>query len=243
MPRTTIVIPCYNEAARIDADEFMRLADAPGIALLFVDDGSTDDTRKVLGELVERAPGKMRVLALDPNCGKAEAVRQGFLEALSTDSEFIAFIDADLATPVDEVIRLSELAAAQDADAVIGSRIAHMGAEIDRSTSRHLLGRAFATAASIALGAPVYDTQCGAKFFRCSALLADAVAEPFHSRWAFDVEFLGRLLAQDARIVEVPLRRWVDVPGSKIGFKSMVKAGLDLVQIHSLLAKRRRGHR
>ena len=237
---TIIVIPCYNEAARIDADEFLRLSQAPGSSLLFVDDGSTDDTLQVLEALVERAPDDMRVLALDPNRGKAEAVRQGFLEALAGDADCIAFIDADLATPVDEVLRLGELAAESDADALIGSRIAHLGAAIDRSASRHLLGRAFATAASLALGAPVYDTQCGAKFFRRSALLEEAVAEPFHSRWAFDVEFLGRLLAQDAKIVEVPLRRWVDVPGSKIGFKSMVKAGLDLVEIRSQLAKRRR---
>jgi dolichyl-phosphate beta-glucosyltransferase len=239
--RAVIVIPCYNEAARIQGAEFLRLASAPGIELLFVDDGSTDNTRQVLSDLVAQAPGQMALLPLDPNRGKAEAVRRGMLRAFEGKAEHIAFIDADLATPVDEVIRLKTTAAESEADAIIGSRIAHLGADIDRSFARHLLGRVFATAASIALEAPIYDTQCGAKFFRRSERLHRVLSEPFHSRWAFDVELLGRLLAEGAQVIEVPLKRWVDVPGSKIGVKSMLKAGADLVQIRSLLARRRTG--
>ncbi len=239
MPSTSLVIPCYNEAERLDQGEFARLASQPGISLIFVDDGSKDETRTVLSSMVEKHPGSMQLVALDPNRGKAEAVRQGMLRALTGSAEIIGFIDADLATPVDEVLRLCQLAKSENVDALIGSRIAYLGAEIDRSPGRHILGRVFATAASLALQAPVYDTQCGAKLFRRSALLERVMAEPFHSRWAFDVELLGRILAEQGRILEVPLKRWIDVPGSKIGLKSMVKAGLDLVQIRALLAKKR----
>ncbi len=239
MRTSVVVIPCYNEAERLDTGEFTRLLDDPSISLLFVDDGSSDDTRVLLEDYVAQAPGRISLLALEPNRGKGEAVRQGLLRALESGPSIVAFVDADLATPIDEVARLTKIALESDADAVIGSRIAHMGSEIDRSTGRHLLGRLFATAASVALDAPIYDTQCGAKFFRSSPLLLRVLDEAFHSRWAFDVELLGRLLAEGATIVEVPLKRWVDVPGSKVGIRSMIKAGADLVQIRSLLARRR----
>ena len=238
MQRSVVVIPCYNEADRLDQNEFKRLAGTPGISLIFVDDGSTDTTGEVLSALVKEAPEQMSLLALRPNRGKGEAVRHGMLQALEADPEIVAFIDADLATPVDEVVRLVALACDSDVDALIGSRIRYLGNDIDRRLSRHLLGRVFATAASLALDAPVYDTQCGAKFFRVSETLHRVLDEKFHSRWAFDVELLGRLMAENATIVEVPLRRWVDVPGSKINFRSMLKAGADLVQIRARLAKR-----
>lgn len=236
-----VVIPCYNEADRLNQSEFLRLLEVPGISLVFVDDGSTDNTRELLADLVAQAPDRLSLLPLDPNRGKAEAVRQGMLSALATEPAVVAFVDADLATPIDEVIRLTQLARASDADALIGSRILFLGTEIERRIHRHFLGRVFATAASLALDTAVYDTQCGAKFFRASPLLARALDEEFHSRWAFDVELLGRLLAEGASIIEVPLQRWVDVPGSKLGIRSMIKAGVDLVQIRSLLARRRRG--
>ena len=91
---------------------------------------------------------------------------------------------------------------------------------------RHYLGRAYATLASSALGITVYDTQCGAKVFRVNDALGAALAEPFRSAWAFDVELLHRLLhgsataeaiAEDA-LVEVPLTTWRDVGGSKLRF-------------------------
>ncbi len=239
METTIVVIPCYNEAERLDLEEFRALLEEPGLSLLFVDDGSRDATLDMLQEFAA-STDNVDVLPLTPNRGKAEAVRQGLLRALEGEARVVGFIDADMATPGEEVVRLTHRAHAEGADAIIGSRIAYMGTDIDRSMGRHLLGRVFATAASLALDAKVYDTQCGAKFFRASELLSRVVAEPFHSRWAFDVELLGRLLAEEAEIIEVPLRQWVDVPGSKIGFKSMVKAGLDLVQIRSHLAKRRR---
>ncbi len=236
---TCIVVPCYNEAQRLSQDEFRVLLEAEDISLLFVDDGSTDNTLEVLEAFAEESE-KISVLGLSPNRGKAEAVRRGLVAALEGNVDHVGFIDADMATPVEEVIRLAQRAGGEAADVIIGSRISYLGTDIDRSMKRHLLGRVFATAASLALDAKVYDTQCGAKFFRNSDVVRGALAEPFHSRWAFDVELLGRLLDDGAHILEVPLRRWVDVPGSKIGFKSMLKAGLDLAQIRTHLAKRRK---
>jgi len=131
---------------------------------------------------------------------------------------------------------------------VLGSRVARMGAEILRHPMRHYLGRVFATAASLVLGAVVYDTQCGAKCFRDSPALRSALGRPFLSRWAFDVELLGRLLTGEPGVapldasafVEVPLLRWRDVAGSKLRARAMVGAVIDLVRIRRDLRRRAR---
>jgi len=236
------VVPCYNEAERLDLPQFQALLAEPGFSILFVDDGSSDQTLPVL-QAFTREHKQVSVLALSPNRGKGEAVRQGMLNALESDPDVLGFIDADLATPIDEVVRLAQELQRGVAEVVIGSRISFLGTQIERKLARHLVGRVFATAASLTLDSPIYDTQCGAKFFQNSEVLADVLSEKFHSRWAFDVELLGRLLAEQATIVELPLRRWVDVPGSKINVKAMIMAGLDLLQIRAQLAKRSKGSR
>ena len=109
----------------------------------------------------------------------------------------------------------------------------------------------FATAASLILRARVYDTQCGAKLFRAGPALTDALATPFLSRWAFDVEFLGRLLIGTPAvpplplnaIVEVPLPVWHDVEGSKLGFGGMARTLRDLALVANDMSARRRAMR
>ena len=127
------------------------------------------------------------------------------------------------------------------ADVALGSRIARLGAHIERKPSRHYVGRVFATAASWVLDLAVYDTQCGAKLFRHTDALDAALARPFRSRWSFDVELLGRLLARGLsvdRIVEVPLAKWVDVAGSKLSFAGATKAGLELLALGARVRRR-----
>jgi dolichyl-phosphate beta-glucosyltransferase len=105
----------------------------------------------------------------------------------------------------------------------------------------------FATCASLSLGLAVYDTQCGAKLFRRSEALTAALAEPFGSRWAFDVELLGRLVRPGGgvagvpidRIREEPLAAWSDMPGSKLGVAAALQAGLELARIGWALRRRR----
>src|SRR6266568_1094414 len=163
---TVIVVPCFNEAARLRPDGFGPLAEHPEIELLFVDDGSTDDTRRVLEGLAARWP-RAHVLALPANGGKGEAVRRGMLDGLARGAACVGYLDADLATPADEMLRLrDELLGAAGASAVLASRVALLGRDIQRNPARHYLGRVFATTASVVLGLPVYDTQCGAKLFR-----------------------------------------------------------------------------
>jgi len=243
-----LVVPCYNEAQRLDGPAFLAFARAGHARLLFVDDGSRDATGEALRGLQAEVPGAIEVLSLEANRGKAEAVRRGLEQALGAGAAIVGYADADLSTPLDEVAHLVEVVERGPAQVALGSRVARMGANIVRRPVRHYLGRVFATAASWVLGAVVYDTQCGAKCFRATPALRAAVAAPFLSRWAFDVELLGRLLAGAPGVppldreafVEVPLRHWRDVAGSKLRTRAMAGALVDLVRIRRDLRRRAR---
>src|SRR5262249_14604995 len=112
-----------------------------------------------------------------------------------------------------------------------------------RGRLRHYLGRVFATAASLILRLRVYDTQCGAKFFRAGPALAAALATPFSSRWAFDVELIGRLLCEGLEpggFLEVTVHKWAVGGGSKLKAEPMLRSGLDLALIWARLRRLRR---
>jgi glycosyltransferase involved in cell wall biosynthesis len=240
-PRTVIVIPCYNEAARLNLEAFYTaIHDYPDLQFLFVDDGSKDGTDSVLQQMVAREPGRFDWLKLSRNQGKAEAVRQGLQHAFGTNAEFVGFLDADLATPIAELCALQAPFRDPQVLMVLASRVALLGRQIERSAWRHYTGRAFATLASLVLDLRVYDTQCGAKLFRNTPATRKVFEHSFMSPWAFDVEILARLrrLERERRIppvtqvvVEVPLQRWTDVRGSKISFADSVVATLQLLRM------------
>jgi dolichyl-phosphate beta-glucosyltransferase len=243
--RIVVVVPCFNEAARLRQDELLRLADS--VEVWLADDGSTDRTREVCEQIADQSGGRVRAVANDRNRGKAETVRRYMLAACDEGASAAGFLDADLATPVDEMLRLVRTLETAGAAAVTGARVALSGRDIRRSASRHYAGRIFSTIAALALGSPYYDTQCGAKVFRSTPALQHALSEPFLSRWAFDVELLGRLLAGGPEIaaipahalVEVPLTTWHDIEGSKLTAADAWKSGLELFSIWQDLRRRR----
>jgi len=136
--------------------------------------------------------------------------------------------------------RLVERLEEKKVSVVVGARVMLAGRKIERKFVRHALGRVFAGIADAILGHPFYDTQCGAKVFRDSPELRNALAEPFASRWAFDVELLGRLLQHlpIEEFCEEPLREWVDVGGSKVKMTAMAKTLVDLAKINSKLKRK-----
>jgi dolichyl-phosphate beta-glucosyltransferase len=248
IPRdVTLVVPCYNEETRFDADGFRALLRAPSVRLCFVDDGSTDRTRARLEAFAASEGEAVSVTAMPRNVGKAEAVRAGMLRAANDGARVTGFLDADLATPPEEMLRLVRMFDAT-LDVLLASRVALMGRKIERHAWRHYLGRVFATAASLVIDQPIYDTQCGAKLFRVTPLLEAVLDEPFLSPWIFDVELLGRLLAgvpglgrlDPARIREEPLGEWRDVAGSKVRASAFTRAPLELTRIAISLRERRK---
>ena len=194
----------------------------------------------VVLKLTEENPGRVSILHLPKNGGKAEAVRAGMLRALETAPAFVGFWDADLATPLAEVAHFLQIFETHpEVEVVVGSRVKLMGRSISRRASRHYLGRFAATAISNVLGIAIYDTQCGAKIFRMNDALREALGEPFLTKWIFDVEILARYIrfhrqrgeTVETRIYELPLLTWRDVDGSKVRSRDFVRAASDLWKI------------
>jgi len=239
--RLTVVVPCYNEAGRLDGGRFLTFAaELPGLRFLFVDDGSTDSTKGVLDELQRRAPDSIRVLSLGANVGKSEAVRRGCLQAFESQCDYVGYWDADLATPLGEIPRFLALLDSKPAVLmVMGSRVCLLGRSVHRTWIRHYLGRAFATVASVVLQLPVYDTQCGAKVFRVHPATVGVFQEPFISRWLLDVEIIQRLKQRTSltacrdgtAFYELPLEVWEDVAGSKLSCGQAAVAVRDLARV------------
>ncbi|MGE0487999.1 MAG: glycosyltransferase [Vulcanimicrobiota bacterium] len=241
MSRTVLLVPCYNEQRRLVPGAFLEFVCAHAdIELLFVDDGSQDDTPTILAGLCQQHKS-LSCLRLGRNQGKAEAVRQGFLKALERQPDYIGYWDADLATPLEVAVDFRDfLDLHPQVELLLGSRVKLLGKSIERHLSRHYLGRIFATAVSVLMNLPVYDTQCGNKLMRTTPTVKEAMARPFVTNWIFDVELIARLLrcyrAQQRPelelLYEYPVPRWKDVEGSKVRPLDFVRAPLELWKLY-----------
>jgi dolichyl-phosphate beta-glucosyltransferase len=217
-----LVIPVFRDAERLAVYlptllEAVAAENLP-VRMRVVDDGSggaeAEQTRRVVDNLREGNRILEAPLLLPTNRGKGGAVFAGWAEA--GDAEWLAFVDADGATPPCEVVRLLQhvLGDSGACDGWIGSRIKMLGRQIERSLRRHLIGRVYATLASELTGLPVYDSQCGCKVVRAVAFRT--VAEYLHEeRFGFDIELLWNLHRAGFSLREFPLD-WTDVPGSKV---------------------------
>lgn len=226
-PRLSIVVPAYNEEARLPATLPALAAYAAsfpgGAEVLVVDDGSSDCTADVA---VRFAPPEdsntwsLRVLR-EPHRGKAAAVRAGVLHA---SGEYVLFCDADLATPVEEFDRFLPWLE-QGYEVVIGSREGLGAVRQAEPFYRHLMGRVFNRLVQLLVVPGIEDTQCGFKCFTRAAAqrifsqvrLYGEGARPVKGSMvtAFDVEvlYLARRLGYRVQVVPV---RWRYVPGSKV---------------------------
>lgn len=235
--QTHIVVPCYNEAERLNADAFVNyLEGAPVVSFIFVNDGSKDATLERLIALRNRAPERITVLNLAKNGGKAEAVRQGLILATDMGAEFVGYWDADLATPLDAIDDFVNVAGKfSETQVVYGARRALLGHRIERTMGRRAVSRICAMLARQAVRLPIGDTQCGAKLLRNTPILKAAVAQPFTAGWLFDVELFSRLSSRFAdrslAFYEQPLAEWEEVAGSKVSSQAIVKSGIRMLRL------------
>ncbi|HEU5072936.1 MAG TPA: glycosyltransferase [Polyangiaceae bacterium] len=251
MQRTVVVMPCYNEAARLDADALLAATRAwPMLSFVLVDDGSSDGTGDLLRSLQAAAPHAFELVFLAKNRGKAEAVRLGMLAAFASSPVLAGYFDADLATPLAEIEPMTKYFDDARVHLVMGSRVKLLGRNVSRSPLRHYLGRVFASSASVILGLEVYDTQCGAKLFRNTPSMRTLFERPFAVTWTFDVELLARLAALAAQggvpapqqsVVEHPLAEWRDVSGSKLRPDAALRAVAELARIRRKYPPSKRG--
>jgi glycosyltransferase involved in cell wall biosynthesis len=215
-PRYSIVIPAYNETARIEH----ALSSVSGCIrsrgwdaeVLVVDDGSTDDTAALVESWAQGHP-EVRLIRNGRNQGKGYSVRNGMLRAAG---EVVMFTDADLSSPIEEAERLFA-AIADGADVAIGSRWL-IGRRIvhKQPLYRRVFGRCFNALTRTIMRLPFADTQCGFKAFR-----REAAQQVFGlqriKRWGFDPEILFIAMKRGMRIAEVPVT-WGHDERSRISY-------------------------
>jgi len=233
-----IVIPCFNEEKRLPFEEFHSfIQEYPKVLICFVNDGSADDTLKILEELKLKNQEQVDVVSYPTNVGKAEAVRRGIHHCNSHyDHVHIAYLDADLSTSLQECMRLREYLN-ETIEFCFGSRIRLLGTFIKRKKRRWFLGRIIATIISQMLRINVYDTQCGCKLFT-KALSIRLFQDQFISKWLFDVELFFRMITLFGmelaipKMLEVPLTTWIDNDVSLVKVSYVFKLWLDLYHIN-----------
>jgi dolichyl-phosphate beta-glucosyltransferase len=236
-PALSVVIPAYDEEKRIDgtlAAARAYLAQRGGDwEIVVVDDGSRDRTAEVVDRHAAQ-DGRVRLLSQDRNRGKGAAVRRGMLESRGQRA---LFMDADLATPMEELPKL-ERALDDGADVAIGSRgLSDSQIVVHQHPLREAMGKAFNLMVRTVAFGGFRDTQCGFKLFTRDAA-DDLFRRATVDRYAFDVEIL--LLARGRfRVEEIPIV-WRHVPNSKISaVRDGLRTGFDLVRLRLDVATRR----
>ncbi len=210
----SIVIPAYNESGRLPKTVLSTITwcrcNCTGYEIILVDDGSSDDTLTIC-QLFAEYDDHLKVIS-NPHLGKGAAVRSGMLNA---EGHHVLFMDADGATPLDEIVKLREKLT-EGYKVAIGSRVVQHREETTVITSFHrkFIGRTFAAIVNIFGVSGIGDTQCGFKMFD-AAVVREIFSRQKLAGFAFDVEllFLARKLGLE--IAEVPVN-WVNQEGSKV---------------------------
>ncbi len=221
----SIVIPAYNEGARIGNALTHVLACIRergwSAEVLVVNDGSRDNTAAIVRSFAQRDP-IVRLIENPANCGKGFSVRNGMLQAAG---DIVMFTDADLSAPIEEAERLFA-AIRSGADIAIGSR----WLERDRQTNhqplyRRIFGRCFNALTRVIMGLPFADTQCGFKAFRRAAAQTVFQLQRIE-RWGFDPELLFIALKRGFTVREVPVT-WGHDERSRISY---LKDGVKMLE-------------
>ena len=202
-PFLSIIIPCYKEAKNLETtwavfEKFATSQNYP-VELIFVDDGSPDNTAEVLQKLTA---GKdfCQAIIQDKNHGKGFAVKTGMLKATG---DWRLFADADNATPIEQVEKL--LAYKDKFEVMIGSRYLEEGHLKKKQPLYRILGGRFLNFFfKIFTGLKIKDSQCGFKLFSAKAAQEIFPRQTF-ARFSFDIEILTIAKFLGYQIAEVPV--------------------------------------
>lgn len=224
-PKYSIVIPAFNERARILAtlESVVSTVRAHGWSaeVIVVNDGSTDETAQLVLDFARNAP-EVRLMQNPANCGKGYSVRSGLLHA---QGDVVMFTDADLSAPMEEAKLLFQAIAA-GADIAIGSRWLATSRQTHRQPLyRQIFGRLFNALTRMVMRLPYADTQCGFKAFTRAAAQTVFQLQTIE-RWGFDPEILFIARKRGYRVQEVPVS-WAHDARSRISY---LRDGLQMLK-------------
>lgn len=237
VPRLAVIIPAYNEEARIlptleRVREYFS-AQAYTWSVTVISDGSKDGTNEMVRGFCAANDG-FSLIESTPNHGKGFVVRKGMLEC---EGEFVLFSDADLAAPIEEIEKLWP--AMENADVAVGSRpMKESRLEKRQPFYREMLGRAANVLIQKMAVPGIHDTQCGFKLYK-KAVARDVFSRCKLNGFSFDFEAL--MVARDLgyKIAEIPIR-WSHQEGSKVVmWRDAPKAFRDLFRLNFMGKKGR----
>ena len=214
----SIVIPAYNEEAKITLDVAAAAAFLAGSQLqgeiVVVDDGSADNTAGAARQVAVPRGVTCRVVRYQPNRGKGCAVRTGMLE---TAGEFVMFADSGLCVPFLQALRGLEMLRSGACDVAHGSRkLPETLVKRPQNPYRRLCSWGFRAFVFTFMGIPRHltDTQCGFKMYR-GDVARDLYRECKTDGFMFDIEVLLRAQRKGCTIAEFPVE-WTNDRDSRL---------------------------
>lgn len=225
--KLSIVMPAYNEEALI-YDSITKTLDivsefAPELEIIAVNDGSKDNTKAEIVRAVQNDK-RVKLVSSDKNHGKGAAILAGVAEAAG---DYIAFLDADLELPPDQLKDYIECMEQKNADVVIGCKL-HRDSHINYPLKRKIISIGYYIMLVVLFHLKVQDTQTGIKLFKADAL--KSVAHLVRtSGFAYDIELLVALNTRGYKIEEMPVKlQYVrDKDSKRIGIKDVMKVFKD----------------
>ena len=229
--KISILIPAFNEEKGIIStiNETIKVLDELGndYEIVIIDDGSKDDSYKVVSENLFNYNNRVKIEKYDKNMGKGYAIKYGFN---FVKGDYILFLDADMDIHPNQVSSFIDLIREHEADIVMGSK-RHKDSVVDYPLIRKVYSNVYYFLTKLLFGLPVKDTQTGFKLFRYSSL-KNSLKKIVIKKYAFDLELLVVSKIQKCKIIECPiiLKPTRSYYG-RIGFKAIINILIDTLAV------------